>query len=153
MKALFCFTATAFVSLAGHGLRAQSASVARADPSRITLLTLNQPPCVTLTPQSVLRAKVAYRIADGEQSAYGFAVSIKFQSTDPRRTFSDGQQGVVTVTQRADTLTITYPLAALRQTAQLQRPITCFFYLHRYTDAGRSLVLAKTPPIRFEECQ
>ena len=70
MKVLFCFTATAFVSLAGHGLLAQSTSVASADPSSIALLTLNQPPCVTLTPQSMLRAKVAYRLAE--------CVSIKF---------------------------------------------------------------------------
>jgi hypothetical protein len=124
-----------------------------AEPNSITLLKLNQPPCATLTPQSVLRAKVAYHLADAEQSEYGFAVSIKFQSTDPRRTFSNGREGIATVTQRTDTLTITYPMAALRQSAQLQRPVTCFFYLHRYTNAGRSVVLAKTPPITFQECQ
>ena len=153
MKLLLFFTAIASVGLMGHELLAQSTHVASTDPSRITLLTLNQPPCVTLTPQSVLQAKVAYRLADGEQSEYGFAVSIKFQSTDPRRTFSDGQQGVVTVTERADTLTISYPLAAIRHNTLLQRPITCFFYLHRNTAPGRSTVLAKTPPITFQECQ
>ncbi|WP_022826317.1 hypothetical protein [Hymenobacter norwichensis] len=154
MKGLFYLTVLAGIGFAGPRLVGPSpAATTAAELSSITLLTLNQPPCVTLTPQSVLRAKVAYRLADGEQSAYGFAVSIKFQSTDPRRTFSNGREGIATVTQRADTLTITYPMAALRQNAQLQRPVTCYFYLHRYTDAGRSLVIAKTPPITFQEYQ
>jgi hypothetical protein len=153
MKALFYLPALAGLGLAGPPRGEPSPAAPAAESNSITLLTLNQPPCATLTPQSVLRAKVAYRLADAEQSAYGFAVSIQFQSTDPRRTFSSGREGIATVTQRADTLTITYPMAALRQNAQLLRPITCYFYLHRYTDAGRSIVLAKTPPRTFEECQ
>lgn len=32
----------------------------------IALLALNQPPCATLTPQSVIRAKLSYRLAQGE---------------------------------------------------------------------------------------
>ncbi|MFC6226108.1 hypothetical protein ACFP2F_22890 [Hymenobacter artigasi] len=119
----------------------------------IALLALNQPPCATLTPQSVIRAKLAYHLADAEQSAYGFAVSIKFQSTTPRMTFSDGVQGQATVTARHDTLTLSYPVAAIRHNDRLQRPVTCYFYLHRNTAPGRSVVLAKTEAITFQECQ
>ena len=119
----------------------------------IALLTLNQPPCTTLTPRSVIRAKLAYHLAEAEQSTYGFAVSIKFQSTTPGMTFSDGAQGQATVTARHDTLTLSYPVAALRRNDRLQRPVTCYFYLHRYTGPGRSVVLAKTGAITFQECQ
>ena len=121
--------------------------------NRLALVSLNQPPCTTLQPGAVIRAKLAYELADTEQSAYGFAVSIKFQSTDPHRTFSDGKLGNATVTARHDTLTITYPVAALRHNAWLQRPLTCYFYLHRNTAPGRSTVIAKTPAIVFQECQ
>jgi hypothetical protein len=119
----------------------------------ITLLALNQPPCTTLTPQSVIRAKLSYHLADTEDSAYGFAVSIKFQSTTPGMTFSDGVQGQATVTARHDTLTLAYPVAAIRRNDRLQRPVTCYFYLHRNTAPGRSVVLAKTEAITFQECQ
>ncbi|SFQ23586.1 hypothetical protein [Hymenobacter arizonensis] len=118
----------------------------------ITLLTLNQPPCTTLTPKSVIRAKLAYHLAEAEQSEYGFAVSIKFQSTDPRMTFSDGTLGVATITARHDTLTLSYPVAAIRRNDRLKRPVTCYFYLHRNTAPGRSVVLAQTEPIVFQEC-
>ena len=121
--------------------------------NRITLLSLNQPPCATLQPTSVIRAKLAYSLADAEQSAEGFSVSIKFQSTNPNMTFSDGQQGQVAVTARHDTLTITYPVAAIRHNTRLQRPVTCYFYLHRHIGANRSVVLAKTAPVVFQECQ
>jgi hypothetical protein len=119
----------------------------------IALLALNQPPCATLTPQSVIRAKLSYHLAPAEQSAYGFAVSIKFQSTNPRMTFSDGVQGQAVVTARYDTLTLAYPVAAIRRNDRLQRPVTCYFYLHRNTGPGRSVVLAKTEAITFQECQ
>ena len=119
----------------------------------ITVVTLNQPPCKTLTAKDVLKAQLAYHIAAKEQSDYGFAVSIKFQSTIPRSTFSDGKQGVIAVTQKEGVLTLTYPMAALRHRAQLHRPITCYFYLHRTTGPGRSTVIARTKPIVFQECQ
>lgn len=119
----------------------------------IALLALNQPPCTTLTPQSVIRAKLSYHLAEAEQSPDGFAVSIKFQSTTSGRTFSDGVQGQVTVTARHDTLTLSYPVAALRRNDRLQRPVTCYFYLHRNTGPGRSVVLAQTAAITFQECQ
>ncbi|MBO2008822.1 hypothetical protein [Hymenobacter negativus] len=120
----------------------------------ITLVKLNQPPCKTLSAADVLTAKVAYHIADAEQSADGFAVSIKFQGTDPHMTFSVGQQGKGTdVTARQDTLTLTYPMAAIMQNQRLQRPVTCYFYLHRNLGHGRSAVIARTPPIVFQNCQ
>jgi hypothetical protein len=121
--------------------------------NRLTLLSLNQPPCATLQPNSVIRAKLAYHLAETEQSAEGFAVSIKFQSVNPRMTFSDGRQGIVTVSARQDTVTITYPIAAIRRNAQLKRPVTCYFYLHRNTGPGRSVVIAQTAPVIFQECQ
>jgi hypothetical protein len=92
-------------------------------------------------------------LAKTEQSTEGFAVSIKFQSTNPGMTFSDGNQGIVTLTARHDTVIVTYPIAAIRRNNQLQRPLTCYFYLHRNLGAGRSVVLAKTAPIIFQECQ
>ena len=122
-------------------------------PNRLTLLSLNQPPCATLQPSSVIRAKLVYDLAKTEQSAEGFAVSIKFQSTNPGMTFSDGNQGIVTLTARHDTVTVTYPIAAIRRNDRLQRPLTCYFYLHRNLGAGRSVVIAKTAPIIFQECQ
>jgi hypothetical protein len=137
--------------LAFAGLSALLAAQAPAG-NAIALLALNQPPCTTLTPQSVIRAKLSYHLAEGEQSAYGFAVSIKFQSTDPRMTFSDGVRGQATVTARHDTLTLSYPVAAIRRNDRLQRPVTCYFYLHRNTGPGRSVVLAKTEAITFQEC-
>jgi hypothetical protein len=128
--------------------------VAQTPASTIRLVALNQPPCATLTPQSVLTAKVAYQIAAQEQSPYGFAVSIKFQGTDPRMTFSHGRAAGEEIVSRNDTLTITYPMAAIMQDTRLRRPITCYFYLHRNTSAeGRSTVIAHTPPIVFQECQ
>jgi hypothetical protein len=122
-------------------------------PNRITLLSLNQPPCATLPPGAVIRAKLVYTLAETEQSSEGFAVSIKFQSTNPRMTFSDGRQGIVAITARQDTVTITYPITVIRRNNQLQRPLTCYFYLHRNTGPGRSVVLAKTAPLVFQECQ
>jgi hypothetical protein len=104
--------------------------------------------------KSVLTAKVAYRVAEQQQSADGFAVSIKFQGTDPRLTFSAGPlgMGATTVTKRRGTLTLSYPMAAIWQNPRLQRPITCYFYLHRNTGNGRSVVIARTPTIVFREC-
>jgi hypothetical protein len=128
------------------------ASQAPAAGSSITLLELNQPPCTVPSAQSVFKAKVAYVIAAQEQSEYGFAVSIKFQSTDPRMTFSSGRQGIISVTKRNDTLTVEYPLASVWANSRLKRPLTCYFYLHRYTTPERSTVIAKTPPIVFKEC-
>ncbi|MBJ6108175.1 hypothetical protein JAO73_04070 [Hymenobacter sp. BT523] len=121
-------------------------------PSSIELLVLNQPPCTVPTSQSVFKAKVVYTIAGPEQSEHGFAVSIKFQSTDPRMTFSSGQQGVISVSSRHDTLTVEYPLARIWANPRLKRPLTCYFYLHRNTAPGRSTVIAQTPPIVFREC-
>ncbi|MBF9222027.1 hypothetical protein [Hymenobacter ruricola] len=128
------------------------AQQAPAPGSSIALLVLNQPPCTVPTSQSVFKAKVAYVIAAQEQSDYGFEVSIKFQSTDPRMTFSSGMQGVIPVTSRHDTLTVEYPLAKIWANPRLKRPLTCYFYLHRNTAPGRSTVIARTPPIVFREC-
>ncbi|MFD1875696.1 hypothetical protein [Hymenobacter bucti] len=122
-------------------------------PNHLALLTLNQPPCATLQPTSVIRAKLVYSLSETEQSTEGFAVSIKFQSTNPHMTFSDGRQGVAAISARQDTLTITYPIAAIRRNTQLKRPVTCYFYLHRNTGPGRSVVIAQTAPIIFQECQ
>lgn len=122
-------------------------------PNRLTLLTLNQPPCATLQPSSVIQATLVYHLAETELAAEGFAVSVKFQSTNPRMTFSDGRQGILAITARQDTVTITYPLAAIRHNAQLKRPITCYFYLYRNTGPDRSVVIAQTAPIVFQECQ
>ncbi|TGD80252.1 hypothetical protein [Hymenobacter wooponensis] len=124
-----------------------------AEGSRIELLKLYQPPCTALTAQSVIKAKLAYRIADTVQAEYGFAVSIKFQSTRQGMTFSDGRVGEVTVKAKRDTLILSYPMAAIRHNALLKRPITCYFYLHRNTAPGRSTVIAKTGPVVFQECQ
>lgn len=121
--------------------------------NRIALIKLNQPPCATLTSKSVLKAKLAYRIANTEQSEFGFAVSIKFQSNKPGMTFSDGQLGVATVKVKQDTITLSYPMAAIRHNSLLRRPITCYFYLHRNTAPDRSTVIAKTDPVVFQECQ
>lgn len=138
--------------LALAGLSALLAAQAPAG-NAIALLALNQPPCATLTPQSVIRAKLSYHLAATERSAEGYAVSIKFQSTTPGMTFSDGVQGQVAVTARHDTLTLEYPVAAIRRNHRLERPVTCYFYLHRNTGPGRSVVLAKTGAITFQECQ
>jgi hypothetical protein len=122
-------------------------------PNRITLLTLNQPPCATLQPTSVIRAKLVYNLAETEQSTDGFVIFIKFQRTNPRMTFSDERQGVVAISARQDTVTLTYPIAAIRHNAQLKRPLTCYFYLHRNTGPGRNVVIAQTAPVIFQECQ
>lgn len=119
----------------------------------ITLLALNQPPCATLSRESVVTARLAYQLADAEQAAEGYEVSIKFQSTNPNMTFSSTQLGQVRLTARHDTLTITYPVAAVWNNPKLQRPLTCYFYLHRNMGNGRSTVIAKTPPVVFIECQ
>lgn len=126
----------------------------------IRLLSLNQPPCKVLSAKDVITAKVAYRIADSEQSAEGFAVSIKFQGTDPRLTFSVVKGHGATppppdpaVTLRSDTLTLTYRMIDIVQDRRLRQPITCYFYLHRNLGQGRSTVIARTPPIVFSECQ
>ncbi|GGF24803.1 hypothetical protein [Hymenobacter cavernae] len=123
----------------------------------IKLLALNQPPCSIPTDESVITAKLAYHIAEQEQSEYGFEVSIKFQGTDPRMTFSmsrgPANTGNIKVTSKSDTLTLTYPMATILNNPRLRRPITCYFYLHRNTEPGRSVVIAKTPPIIFAECQ
>jgi len=123
------------------------------EASTITLLAINQPPCTVPTPHTVIKARLAYHLAEGEQSDYGFAVSIKFQTTTPGRTYSQGQLGIRAITRRGDTLTIRYPLAAVWADARLRRPITCYFYLHRNTGPGRSRVVAQTPAIIFQECQ
>ena len=129
--------------------------------SHITLLSLNQPPCKVLSAKDVVTAKIAYHIADSEQSANGFAVSIKFQSTDPRATFSVGKRHYgplpplpePVLTLRSDTLTLNYSMSDIMRSPKLQRPVTCYFYLHRNMEKGRSTVIAKTPPIVFTECQ
>lgn len=123
--------------------------------NKITLLALNQPPCSVPVRESVIKAKLAYQIAAQEQSEHGYEVSIKFQSTDPQRTFSTGPRGLgkVMLSTKNDTLTIRYPLEAVWNKPMLKRPITCYFYLHRNTGNGRSTVIAQTPAIVFRECQ
>lgn len=152
-RTLLPLLALALPGRAQTGAPPSAASAVEA--SHITLLQLNQPPCAVPTARSVIRAKVAYRLAPGEQSEYGYAVSIKFQEVTPGRTFSQGRLGQVAITQRADTLTIEYPMAAILGNARLSQPITCYFYLHRNTTPapGSSRVIAKTPPIIFKECQ
>jgi hypothetical protein len=136
-----------------------------ASANKITLLALNQPPCSVPTEKSIITARLAYHIAEQEQSEHGFAVSIKFQGTDPKMTFSVGRYtgsaqptsreraGEVTVISKTDTLTLKYAMAQILNNPRLRRPITCYFYLHRYTAPGHSEVIAKTPPIIFAECQ
>ena len=126
----------------------------------IQVLSLNQPPCKVLSAKDVLTAKIAYRIAESEQSAAGFAVSIKFQGVDPRYTFSVVRSFGATppvpdtpVTRRSDTLTLSYRMADIMHDTRLLRPITCYFYLHRNLGKGRSTVIAQTPPKVFRECQ
>lgn len=147
------FFVLALLSLAQPGLAQTGAPAPPAEASHITLLALNQPPCTVPTARSVMKARLAYHLAATEQSSYGFAVSIKFQGTAPGLTYSKGRQGQVTITQRADTLTIEYPMAEIVGDARLSHPITCYFYLHRNLAPGRSRVIAKTPPIVFKECQ
>ena len=130
-----------------------SSATERIAGNSIKLLALNQPPCTTLSPQSVVKAKVLYQLAAEEQSEKGFEVSIKFQGVDPRLTFSRSSLGRAAVTNRTDTLTLTYPMAAILGDSRLRRPITCYFYLHRNTGEGRSIVLAKTDAVVFQECQ
>jgi hypothetical protein len=154
MHVSFLF-AGALLLLALPGRAQTSTLPPPAEASHITLLQFNQPPCAVPTARSVIKAKIAYRLAPSEQSEYGFAVSIKFQEVTPGRTFSQGQLGQVAVTQRADTLTIEYPMAGIIGNTRLSHPITCYFYLHRNTSPapGSSRVIAKTPPIVFQECQ
>jgi hypothetical protein len=140
------------LALTGAAITRATAQNQAPEGSSITLLALNQPPCTAPTAKSVLKAKLAYAIAPQEQSEYGFAVSIKFQSTDPRMTFSGGMQGIVAVTSRHDTLTLEYPLAGVWANSRLKRPLTCYLYLHRNTAPGRSTVIARTPAIVFKEC-
>ncbi len=123
------------------------------EANSITLLSLNQPPCAVLDARSVLKAKIAYHINASEVSTQGFAVSIKFKANRPGMTFSEGTADKVRVTSRQDTVTITYPMASIRRNGLLEQPLTCFFYLHRYTAPGRSTVIAQTKPIVFKECQ
>ncbi|WP_324676909.1 hypothetical protein [Hymenobacter sp. GOD-10R] len=136
---------------------ASLAQTAPANGNTIKLLALNQPPCSVPSPESMITARLAYHITEQEQSEHGFSVSIKFQGTDPRMTFSMGlagqKAGETLVTSRNDTLTLRYPMAAIWGNPRLKRPITCYFYLHRYTAPGRSTVIAKTPPVVFAECQ
>jgi hypothetical protein len=139
--------------LARPGAAQTGAPVPPAEVSRITLLKLNQPPCTVLNARSVIRARLAYHLAPAEQSAYGFAVSVKFQGTRPGLTYSKGPLDQITIKQRSDTLTITYPVAKLWGDTRLSHPITCYFYLHRNLAPGRSRVIAKTPPVIFQECQ
>jgi hypothetical protein len=149
----YCYLITAgLIVLMASAFTEQKANEG-AGESTIKLLKINQSPCTTLTAKSVLKAQLAYRIADTAQSKYGFAVSIKFQSTRAGMTFSDGRLGEVTVKVKQDTLTLSYPMSAVRQNALLKRPITCYFYLHRNTAPGRSTVIAKTGPVIFQECQ
>ncbi|GAB3835519.1 hypothetical protein [Hymenobacter jeollabukensis] len=122
-----------------------------ADGNKIHLLSLDQPPCVS--PGSLVTAKLAYRLGPREQSAYGYAVSIKFASTDPGGTFSLGLDGEQAVTQRRDTLTLSYSLTQILGNSHLKRPITCYFYLHRNTSASSSEVITRTPAVVFRECQ
>ena len=127
-------------------------------PSSITLLKLNQPPCTVPSVKDVIVARVAYQIADSEQSADGFAVSIKFQGVNPSMTFSVDRMDLdvssnVNVTRRKGVLTLTYPIATIMQDERLRRPLVCYFYLHRNTGAGSSTVIALTPAIVFRECQ
>jgi hypothetical protein len=121
--------------------------------NQIKLLALNQPPCTTLSKDAVITAKVAYRIAQQEQSEHGYEVSIKFQGTDPRMTFSVGHMSGVAATTKSDTLTLQYPMSSIWNNPRLKRPLTCYFYLHRNTGQGRSTVIAKTEPVVFSECQ
>jgi hypothetical protein len=121
--------------------------------STIKLLALNQPPCATPSRESMIKAKLAYVIAAQEQGEEGFEISIKFQTPNPKMTFSSGPLGRVKVSVRRDTLTLSYPMAAIWSNPQLKRPLTCYFYLHRNLGNGRSTVIAKTPPIQFSECQ
>ncbi|MDO7886268.1 hypothetical protein [Hymenobacter cheonanensis] len=139
--------------LALPGLAQTGAATPGSEASTLTLLRLNQPPCAVPTARSVIKARLAYRLAAGEQSDYGFAVSIKFREVTPGHTFSKGRPGQVSITQRADTLTIEYPMAAILADTRLSHPVTCYFYLHRNTAPGRSRVIAQTPPIIFKECQ
>jgi hypothetical protein len=141
--------------LLGSALPGRAQMSPAATASTISLVQLNQPPCTVPTAHSVIKAKLAYRLAPTEQSEYGFAVSIKFKGTTPGLTYSKGRLGQLTITQCADTLTLEYPMAEILGDARLARPITCYFYLHRNTTPapGRSIVVAKTPPIIFKECQ
>ena len=118
----------------------------------VTLLELNQPPCTVPTAKSIIKIKFAYHLADSETVPEGYAVSVKFQSTSPRMTFSIGNQGATSITSKHDTITLEYPMARILRAPNLQRPITCFVYLHRNMGEGRSRVIAQTPPIVFQEC-
>lgn len=125
----------------------------QATDNSVTLLEVNQPPCTVPNAKSIVKIKFAYRIADSESAPEGYAVSVKFQSTTPRMTFSLGRQGYTSVTSKQDTLSLEYPMATILQAQRLQRPINCFIYLHRNLGEGRSRVIAQTPAIVFQECQ
>lgn len=151
-------TSLFLLALALAGALAAQVPIALPPPrpaNSIKLLALNQPPCAVPTARSVLKLKLAYRIAEAELSTYGFAVSVKFQSTEPGHTFSTGPRGAgeLSVTSKSDTLTLTYPLASIWQAPQLRRPLTCYLYLHRNLNAhGRSMVIAQTPAIVLQAC-
>jgi hypothetical protein len=152
MRPFFRFSGFGFLaaSLAGA---VGTAAPHQTPENSVNLLSLNQPPCTVPTAKSVIKLKFAYQIAESEAAPDGYAVSVKFQSTDPRMTFSVGSQGQTAVTSKRDTVTLEYPMASILRAPRLQHPITCYVYLHRNMGQGRSRVIAKTPAIVFQECQ
>ena len=105
----------------------------------------------TITSNDTIIATLRYSIADDIQSEFGFSISIKFTSTLEGRTFSIGPNSTIELTERDGDVTLDYPLDLIWNHSDLKHPISCYFYLHKYTSETTSSVLAKTSEINYYE--
>jgi len=118
----------------------------------ITLVTMTPAAGAKVSRSSTISATVNYTLAADEASEFGYRVSIQFESAF-NGTFALNPSHV-TVTDRKGTIQMNYPLAGvwdLYNSRELQHPVTCYFYLDRMTDDGRSTVIAKTQALTFTE--
>ena len=104
-----------------------------------------------LSEQDTISADISYFISDEQESDFGFKVGIVFSSTDPNQNFAVGSWGQLSVTDRRDTVTVSYPLSAIWSDSRLQHPVSCYYYLRKYTSTTASVVIVKTDAINYQE--
>jgi len=104
-----------------------------------------------ISASDTIAAILKYAIDNAVQSDYGFSISVKFTSVNEGQTFSIGQDTDISLTEKAGTITHTYPLDMIWNHADLKHPVSCYFYLHKETSQTSSTVIAKTAEIKYTE--
>ncbi|OON68480.1 hypothetical protein B0919_12595 [Hymenobacter sp. CRA2] len=119
----------------------------------IEILSLNPAAGSQLSAASTIRARLAYTVPAADTATYGYSLFVQFATTlaDGRTVGAPTSGSLPKLTPGSGTLDVVTSLDRVWNNPVIKHPLTCSYYLVKYTSAHRSTVVARTEPITFAE--